>query len=387
MPIKLNGEWAIGYRVKSSVEPILRRFIDEAQRVDGFKVLFYSVLPGDNFWTFPGMRENFPVEGVEGVSYQSLLALNPQGERQDIETTLEFMRQFRADYGFDGWYFDNADAGSLADDLYFIKSIRQDIGPEGKIFHHDSVDVWDLWEPFTQNPVTGGYGQGLPYTGLKAVMVDAYVDYTVTGETGIELAGANDPNQPYLRFFASGYGLSQAWASQLPLSGGQTAISLQEKNRVMAENLNGAEWHIDENEWRTHFKPFFDQRRREYQSGNFNPDVSWPLNGLNSWFRAPTNVSVTNISSRSVRVNWHTSEPASSEVAYTSDGLWWTPLFNPNNVVGPDGTVSNLALKTNHQITLTNLQPNTEYQYRIRSRRGSDLGEILWGEVGNFRTD
>ena len=57
-----------------------------------------------------------------------------EGQRQNISTTLQWMREFQQEYNLDGWYFDNADAGTLLEDYEFIKQVRRDVGDNGIIY-------------------------------------------------------------------------------------------------------------------------------------------------------------------------------------------------------------------------------------------------------------
>jgi hypothetical protein len=311
---------------------------------------------------------------------------NPTWNGQDIAVTLQFMREFQEEYDFDGWFFDNADTGDLIDDYDFMRQVRTDIGDSNIIHHHDSVDVWSM---------TGGhYYTGR--TGLRAIMIDAYVNYIFTGETGT-IAEVDSPNDPYLRFYTSGYGMSQAYGNHIMLSSGKTAIVHAEKNRVMGQNLNGfqrvAEY-LSNLSWLTTFKPAYDIRKTEYADANtFDPDVDWPLDGNSSdpnlsWFKTPTDVNVTDVNSNSATITWTTNAVSDSNVAYTSNGAWRDSYdgVSPN---GPDGTVSDSNMVTSHSITLTGLDSSTPYEFRIRSNNGDANipGEIIWGYVGDFTTD
>ena len=316
----------------------------------GFKVISYLYHPSYYNWNY---REGHP----------------NAGEHQDISTTLDFMRGFQQEYDFDGWYLDGANVGELIDDYNFIRQLRTDVGSEGIIYHHNSLDPWE-W----QDNEPGDRER-------RAIMIDAYVDYTLAGETG-ESAKISDLNDPYLRYFASGYGMSQAYSTIKRRSDLKTSISEGEKNRLFGENLNGSERNLGNTSWVNDFKPVYDIRAEEYQNPDleFDPDISWPL-GENSWFRAADNVSITDITYNSATFTWTTDAAADSEVALTDDEVWW-----PVEVLDANGTDSKMV--TIHSINISSLEPETTYEFRIRSKNGETEvpDQIVWGYVGSFTT-
>ncbi len=83
-------------------------------------------------------------------------------------------------------------------------------------------------------------------------------------------------------------------------------------------------------------------------------------------------VTVTSISSDSVTINWTTDSVANSEVEYGTTAGYGevTPL--------------NTSLTLNHSVTLTNLTPNTEYHYRIRS--ADEIGNTATTPDNTFTT-
>ena len=312
--------------------------------------------------------------GFKVITYVSAEAFDPrQGpegyrriDHQPVARTLEVLAAFRTAYGLDGWYLDNAciQTGSLEPQVAFIRALRRMVGNEGILFHHDSVDVWDGW---------------LGYHGLRAVMVDAYVDYTAAGETGAiaEVAG---PDDPYLRFYTSGYGLSQAFGLHIRKTDGRAAISQAEKGRVLAQDLRGLEWHLWD-DWRENFKPFYDLEQAKYLQGAFSPMVYWPLDPGHGWFRAPAGVLVQALGPTTAAVSWRTDAPADSRVAFTRNGAWW-PSDDPGAEGGPDGEAVDPALVLQHRLVLTGLRPGTAYKLRIRSSNGCPgAGNVVWGAL------
>ncbi|MDZ7366939.1 MAG: fibronectin type III domain-containing protein [candidate division KSB1 bacterium] len=69
-----------------------------------------------------------------------------------------------------------------------------------------------------------------------------------------------------------------------------------------------------------------------------------------------SNVTATNFTSSSAHITWSTDEPADSQVEY---GL--TTSYGSSSLPDP-------ALVTSHTVTLSGLQPNTTYHYRVKSK-------------------
>lgn len=333
----------IGYKIEPAYDALAREFIDVVHS-NGFKVIAYAqIWNGSGNWRYPGGDPK-------------------EGQNQDMAVTLQWMRDFQADYGFDGWYFDNADAGGFMEDYNFIRQVRSDIGEDGIIYHHDSVDVWGEW------------------MGIRAVMVDSYVNYTLAGETGVE-GEVDHPNELYMRFFTAAYGMSQALASHKRMSYYRTAISEGEKNRVIAQNLHGAERTLNA-WWTLTYSPAYEHRKAEYLSGAFNPDVDWPLDPATSWFRMPPAVNVAYPSESSITVSWNTQEPGDGEIAYATNGVWW----QPGGVV-LSASVSDSSMATGHSLTMSNLDFSKLHEFRIRSSNGEEgTNEIIWGHVFTLKS-
>jgi hypothetical protein len=281
------------------------------------------------------------------------------------------MQRFKEEYGLDGWYFDNAaiNFGNLMDNYNFIKAVRSNLGDDGVIIHHESVDVLDNYPE---------------YTGMKAVMVDVYVNYVLTGETG-EMAFVDSPNEFYMRYFTSGYGVSQAYGSQIMPSNPMAAISWKEMNRVLAQNLYGWVYSVD----RTYstwiwYKHFYDLVKEQYLTGEIilDPYVDWEA----KWFMIPQNVSVSYINNLTINISWSTENLSDSGIAYSLNGHWWSSEY-PQFPSGPSGVVNSSQLVYFHSLVLQNLRPNTLYEFRIRSsNNGSFENETIWGFIGNFTT-
>jgi hypothetical protein len=326
------------------------------------------------------------------------------GQHQPVETTLQMMRELQDMWHFDGWYFDNANAGNLIEDYRFMRQVRTDVGPQGFIRHHDSVDVW-------------GYDTAGSYSGLRAMMVNAYVNTTLVGETGAP-AYVHEPNNPYFRYYTCGYGMSQAYSSHKLESHGCASLSDNEMCRLLGENLHGCQRDFMGGiryytSWANYFKPAYDEQADLWQNdrNNFDPDVDWPIDGSTGWFRVPTAYDVNDVNyvdessldNNSVTIRWVTNENSDSVVSYIkSDSFWWRYKVgeiwhNPDpNVTDPDNPSRKIAAYvedtngvTSHSLMITGLDANTSYHFRIRSSDGDPnvLDEVIWGYVGTFRTE
>lgn len=183
--------------------------------------------------------------------------------------------------------------------------------------------------------------------------------------------------------------MSQAIGSNIRVSSARAAISTKEMFRVLAQNLNSAQFSRS-GAWLSYFKPLYDQRKASYSS---NLDTAWPVDAQNGWFRAPTNIQIIPVTGTSFTIQWETNLPSDSEVAYTSNGSWWYNPYHETHPTtyfsGPDGIIGDPSFTTFHSITLSGLNPNTDYNFRIRSsNRAADiLNEILWGSVDSFTTE
>jgi hypothetical protein len=162
---------------------------------------------------------------------------------QTVTETVSDIINFLEENNYDGIYFDYAGYGEIKKDNWydtyrFIRLLREEwrerSDEELFIYHHNSVDVW------------GGY------SGLRAVMVDCYSDIQLAGETAEYEERSDDdaevdhPDDRYLRFYTSGYMLSQAVGSHKLLKKSErekwgAALKGWEKRRVLGENLNSVE--------------------------------------------------------------------------------------------------------------------------------------------------
>ena len=175
----------------------------------------------------------------------------------DILTHAHWLLDFVKRNRLDGLYMDNAMFGKTWLDHYeFVRTLRDRLGDEAILYHHDSVDIWGLW------------------SGRAFIPVDVYCDYTLKGETGV-LAVIKDAESPYLRYYTAGYGFSQVLACHKRSK--HSAITEADLFEVatrlhysMRSSLSGLA------AWRRDYWTRWRQRSSLYQAGKLNPDVAWP---------------------------------------------------------------------------------------------------------------
>jgi hypothetical protein len=219
----------------------------------------------------------------------------------------------------------------------------------------------------------------------------------MTGEGVRKLSKLEDPNDPYFRYYVSGYGTSQVYGTFQWGNYGRRKLLLEEIFRALGQNLNGNAWVEWAGDFKPYyckntknFRPFYEKRKAEYLNDAnvpFVPDVNWPVD----WFKYAADVNVV-INGSNVLITWKTSQASDSNVFYASNvgsennlfyptGYFWSPCrwdtpLNP--VVG-----SSIKVK-NHSVTLRGLGPDI-YEFRIRSsNRKPDEQEIIWSYVGSF---
>ena len=153
-------------------DALVKEFVNTAH-ANGFKVITYiTSLTFSPRWVYP---EGHPMAG----------------QIQPVNVTLDWLRDFREEYGLDGWYFDGFHTGGMLENYQDIKQVRrdltEDVGKNGTIFLHHSNDVW------------GGI-----WSGSRSVFVEDYIDYGLAGEIGAVVHSVNDP---YFRYISTGYGI------------------------------------------------------------------------------------------------------------------------------------------------------------------------------------
>ena len=331
---------------------------------------------------------------------------------QDL--VIGWLKQLREQVDYDGFYFDSGAYGAANDGPWyatyrFFRRLRKELGEDLYIFHHDSTDAWGGRNPPNTDTMPG----------LRAIMVDTYSNASLAGENG-DIATIDDPAADYLRYYTGGYGLSQTHAHHKRDTCMTGAISEQEKNRALAENLNGIERigytylansdnFVAQELWQP-FLALYLERRNAYLTdlGGFQQDVSWPPD----WYRPITDADVTiGAEGTSAVVRWSTGDDD------TDYSVSWIPKNGTNDLYSScpgnnwwgkreydsDGNVVRRDIyhlkeeiasavgdppQTSHVVTLSDLEPDTVYQLRIRSHKqiaGDDA--IIWGYVGEFITE
>lgn len=284
---------------------------------------------------------------------------------QDLETTLAFMRSFQEAHGLDGWYFDNAAWGrNWLESYEFVRRVRQDVGDEGVLYHHDSVDVW----------------AGMLRDGRVLVPLDAYMDYTLKGETGALAEQVHGPDDNYLRYYVSGYGLAQTIGFFKIASSRNAAITREDAFRVLGENLHGGgrtpNWGY--RMFQRMFLPAHERHRRAYLSGRFDPDVRWPPR----WYQQLSAVEVTEVGARHAVLSWRTPIATDSDVRYTD--LEHGGLYD----LSRDTLRHHRSMATKkHRVLLRGLKSGAAYRFAVRSS-GLDAAKVMrvWGGMGRFAT-
>jgi hypothetical protein len=281
---------------------------------------------------------------------------------QSMEATLAWLGDFQREFNLDGYYLDYAGYGELKRDNWvetyrFIRAIREQVGDSGYLFHHDSVDVWGA------------------YSGLRAIMVDAYCDAQLVGETTNETIADNgsvdNPDEKYLRFFAFGYALAHTFGLQHLLTKRTDALGPLERARVMPENLNGIARDTGA------LLPIYQARKDAYLSGAFDPDVEFPPD----WFTQISDLELQALSEGALEIRWTTDEPTDCSVAFTSDGEWWDEEQRSRLKNEIDDHCDD-PLSTSHVVMVGGLTPGLRYEFRIRSsNRKPGLAERIFGSV------
>lgn len=304
-------------------------------------------------------------------------------DTQNISDTLAWMSWFKTTYNIDGWYFDNAryvgldDVNGYTDNWrkthYFIREVRKMLGDDGIIFHHNSVDI-----------LSGAS------SGFRSIMIDAYSNYMLSGETGTLSAAIHDPIDDFLRYYAGGYGMSQTLGILKRNTNNKSGIGRDEWRRLSAQNLHALDRTVNSiltlaAHYDVEYIPFYETNKSAYQADTLDMDVDYPP----TWFVEidAGAVSLT-IATTTCEVDWTTGVATTSTISWaaTSSTLWdpadpWSLL----NEITVDDSVGAAETMT-HQITITGLTAATDYIFRIRSRTGSGVNQIIHGYYGTFTT-
>jgi len=252
---------------------------------------------------------------------------------QPWSVTFDWMKQFRSEYNLDGWFFDNANMGGAWDETYeFVKNVRREVGDDGVLFHHDSVDIWGLWNGNVFSPV------------------DSYMDYTLKGETGV-LAKVDVPHHPYLKYYSQGYGLSQAIATHKLRSDGSALLERGDLMRALGQNYNGTQratfWSLDN--WEENYRPFYLHRKNLY---NDVPYYFTPNPSNVTWW-SPIGDLTTALNGNQITLSWSTFVPMDSTVKWTFNNDYREHEKNSHDFV------------SNHSVTVF-VESGKTYKFFIR---------------------
>lgn len=236
----------------------------------------YNTRTGRLEYTFPWPdRTGRLIHEAHARGYRVITYMQVEQFKQPVEATLEFMRDFQQRYNLDGWYFDNARIGDWVTTYDFVRAVRRDVGEGGVIYHHRSVSPWSN------------------HGGLVLVPAEAYVDYTLTGETG-NLAAVQSVADLYFRFVTCGYGIGGTIGDHKLLMPGKTQHLANVTEAQVARLLSGlhCSLHVSRSTlavdaddpvgrplafWDEHFRPGYEAQKAKYLAGeSFKPDVDWP---------------------------------------------------------------------------------------------------------------
>lgn len=355
-PKYLPGMSLMGYEFKQEVKPSITALVQSAH-TNNMKVLGYVFL--NDLWTYP--------DGSKA------------GQNQNLLQTLQWMKYFQKTYQLDGWYLDHGLADSFYEHYLFVKQLRASLGDEGVLFMHSSIDPW-------------GY-----YSGLKSIPSASYVDYTMNGEVGIETQptlypsnthselnhiNIESPNDPFFRYYISGYGMSQAISLiKRGINGKTVPIADRDMQRLMAENLHGAERSASTSNIGRFFLNNYAIAKNRYLGGNLNPDIDLPMSKT-GWLRRISNLDITYSNSVPVKLTWTTDELTNAEVrvakrVQTGTGISIRDEYDFYNA--PILRVNTSVLSRAHEAILTGLSAGQDYRFVIRSSNGhSGINEKVW---------
>lgn len=203
--------------------------------------------------------------GMEVILYRHPTSYDWAG--LSLDDMVADMKQWRQDYGFDGWYLDGYPAWTDWFASYVtIRRLREDIGSKTLYVH------------CTLNPPAGT-------TELYCPFLDSYCDYLLRGEAQI----INGPSDPYLRYVINTLNISNAIAT---LKGDQMRLApdaeakadLQLQLETMLK-LNGRcrwaypRWPFGEaaqDPYRGFYFPELDRQEAQWRQTGQTPAMRWP---------------------------------------------------------------------------------------------------------------
>jgi hypothetical protein len=359
-----EGPWTgyIGYELR---DPTYYKQLVADLHAQGYKVLFY----------FQGIHPNW--------------------NYQDMEVTLGWMAWFKSEFNNDGWYFDNADYsgyhGTVGGEYWpnqwyecykFVKRVREVVGNEGYVLHHHSVDVLGR------------------YSWVRAVNVDAYMNATWVGETELEIHSADDLQ---MRYYVSGYGMSQAIGGWYRFTGGWEAfngssLSYAESYRLspqihmfpplieMRPDYGDMELY---NEFVDCFKPGYLSNTTAFQNGTLDPDPVWPVR---EWWQPATQV-VATPSYNSITLTWATPTLSNSEVYLATidagdDFTFFKNCYsddkNKHLTIDESTVFHSVTVDSSTPDIMLEIESGADYYYAIRSHDVTN--DIIYHAYGSVTT-
>ncbi len=271
-----------------------------------------------------------------------------------IADALPWMREFQTEFNLDGWYLDGVSGvGERWLATYdFVRQLRTDVGNQGHLWFHASVDPWGKWD------------------GRVLVHAETYADMTLKGETG-KLAATHSPNDTCYRYYTGGYGTSQATAAHMQMfSGfGRGSMREEERSRLMGtlfatERIAGTDFGTFES-W---LLPEYRANQTRHQQGTLLPGPDWPV----PWF-ADITVAAEVDSSSQATLLWTTPEATVCEVRWLEEQPDYGYAFDDrvwlvdSGWINPPMSVENLSSPaTSHSIVFSALRANTTYYARVR---------------------
>jgi hypothetical protein len=298
-----------------------------------------------------------------------------------LSAALPWMRDFQAQFDLDGWYLDGLTDRTYGDWLQtykFVRQLRADVGEDGFLWFHNSLDPWGKWD------------------GRVLVHAETYADATFKGETG-DFAVLQSPRDAYHRYYNSGYGMSQVIGIQYRKSSGtpRGAITMDERSRTMASLFGGARVASTlTDDFEQFFWPYYVANRQRYVEGTLLDAFPSALD----WFQ-DISVVVSGVTADGATISWSTPEPTVAEVRYLAEQPEYgycfddTVLTSAGYVPVPFLLRQITAPATQHSITLAGCAAGTTYYVRVRSSAASAASEPynpnadrLYGGFVSFHT-
>ncbi len=210
------------------------------------------------------------IKQAHGLGYEVIVYRHPTSydwAGLSLDDMLADMKQWRQDYGFDGWYLDGYPAWTDWFDSYVtIRRLREDIGDKTLYVH------------CTLNPPAGT-------TELYCPFLDSYCDFLLRGEAQF----INGPSDPYFRYVINTQNISNAIATlkgdgmrAAPDAEGKADLRLQLETML---KLNGrCRWaypkfpfgEAEQDPYRGFYFPELDRQEAQWRQTGQPPALRWP---------------------------------------------------------------------------------------------------------------